>query len=481
MGRSTFQTLQMADSIHDAMRDGTVGRKWICPVAVCLAATIIASLLSLFVATQAQAIPAFARKYDVNCTACHTAPPILNTYGQRFLENGYQLPGTEDGGSTGKKKLGDLTLDDVNQYVGFRLNGNAVSSWGFKQQNPPGADAGVVDNKAEFTFPENFVLFAGGTVAKNVGFMVELGHDAQEGGAAVERGFAPRYLSHACHGIGWHAHAVIRRTVCRERRATLACGELHPVVISGGKTMTIIPLRRLMVTGGAWRVGYAQPAWGATDSGLTASTGATIVGRVIFRGAVPPPEVVPVTRNPETCGESQSIQTTIVDPASGGVKDTVVSLVLREGPVMPAPDQPSTIPTVTNRACAFHPRVGMAKAGDLLETRNEDPVMHNTHIFADNRTFLNVALVAGGKPVQKKVRSLGLMKLTCDAHPFMHGFVMVSDHDFVATTDALGRFSIAGVPPGKYEISLWHERLGSLKKQVTVPPQGELSVTLQYP
>ncbi len=148
------------------------------------------TLLSLFVfPDQAQAIPAFARKYNVNCTTCHTAPPILNHYGQRFLENGYQLPGTEDGGIIGKKKLGDLTLDDVTNYIGFRLVGNAVRNWGFKKENPAGLDGGVVENKTEFTFPENFVLFAGGTVTKNVGFMVELGHDVEEGGAAVERGF----------------------------------------------------------------------------------------------------------------------------------------------------------------------------------------------------------------------------------------------------------------------------------------------------
>lgn len=173
----------------DTMRDYNLARKWIGLFAVCLVASVLATLLSLFVATEAQAIPAFARKYDVNCTACHTAQPILNTYGQRFLENGYQLPGSEDGGSTGKKKLGDLNLDDVNQYIGFRLVGNTTSSWSFKKQNPAGADAGVVENKSEFMFPENFVLFAGGTVAKNVGFKVELGHDVQAGGAAVERGF----------------------------------------------------------------------------------------------------------------------------------------------------------------------------------------------------------------------------------------------------------------------------------------------------
>ena len=158
-------------------------------VIVALSILCGAILTSLLAPEEAQAIPAFARKYDMNCMDCHTAPPILNTFGQRFLENGYQLPGTEDGGITGKKKLGDLNLDDVNQYVGFRLVGNALRSWSFKKQNPPGADAGVVENKTEFTFPRNFVLFTGGTVAKNIGFMVELGHDVEGGGAEVERGF----------------------------------------------------------------------------------------------------------------------------------------------------------------------------------------------------------------------------------------------------------------------------------------------------
>ncbi len=150
---------------------------------------IVIALSCLAMPDKAHAIPAFARKYDVQCTACHTAPPVLNTYGQRFLENGYQLPGTEDGGTTGKKKLGDVTLDDVGKYLAFRLVGNGVRNWSFQQQNPAGADAGVVENKTEFTFPENFALFAGGTVARNVGFLVEVGHDVEGGDTEVERGF----------------------------------------------------------------------------------------------------------------------------------------------------------------------------------------------------------------------------------------------------------------------------------------------------
>jgi hypothetical protein len=85
--------------------------------------------------------------------------------------------------------LGDLNLDDVNQYLSFRLVGSAVRSWSFNQQNPPGADAGVVQNKTEFTFPGVFMLYAGGTVAKNIGVFVDVGHFVSGAGAQVDRGF----------------------------------------------------------------------------------------------------------------------------------------------------------------------------------------------------------------------------------------------------------------------------------------------------
>lgn len=137
----------------------------------------------------AQAIPAFSRKYDVNCTACHTAPPQLNTFGERFLENGYQLPGTEDGGITGKKNFGDLSLDDVANYTGVRLRGNVLKHYGFKQQNPAVAEPGVVQNKSELGFPEVFSLFTAGTLAKNIGFFAELESNLEEGATGIERAF----------------------------------------------------------------------------------------------------------------------------------------------------------------------------------------------------------------------------------------------------------------------------------------------------
>src|SRR5437763_9118800 len=43
-----------------------------------------------------EAIPAFARKYGLRCSACHTVWPELNAFGQRFKDNGYQLGNDRD-------------------------------------------------------------------------------------------------------------------------------------------------------------------------------------------------------------------------------------------------------------------------------------------------------------------------------------------------------------------------------------------------
>lgn len=56
-------------------------------------------LLLLFLLTslpQAHALPAFARKYGLRCSACHEAWPMLNYFGQKFKDNGYQLMNDRD-------------------------------------------------------------------------------------------------------------------------------------------------------------------------------------------------------------------------------------------------------------------------------------------------------------------------------------------------------------------------------------------------
>ncbi|MEN6641986.1 MAG: hypothetical protein ABFE08_06030 [Armatimonadia bacterium] len=52
------------------------------------------------VITPAHAVPVFARKYGFSCTMCHSSYPRLNDFGQRYRNNGYQLPGREENEQT---------------------------------------------------------------------------------------------------------------------------------------------------------------------------------------------------------------------------------------------------------------------------------------------------------------------------------------------------------------------------------------------
>src|SRR6184192_2783590 len=53
-------------------------------------------LLLFFTPTDSFAIPVFARKYGLPCSACHEAWPKLNSFGQKFKDEGYQLGNERD-------------------------------------------------------------------------------------------------------------------------------------------------------------------------------------------------------------------------------------------------------------------------------------------------------------------------------------------------------------------------------------------------
>lgn len=83
------------------------------------------------------------------------------------MENGYQLPGTEDGGIVGKLKYGDLTLDQVSNYLGVLFATSGVELTELKR------DIEGAGDQTELGTPTILRLFTAGTITNNVGFFVE--------------------------------------------------------------------------------------------------------------------------------------------------------------------------------------------------------------------------------------------------------------------------------------------------------------------
>ncbi|MEC4672744.1 MAG: hypothetical protein VST68_01020, partial [Nitrospirota bacterium] len=165
--------------------------------------------------------------------------------------------------------------------------------------------------------------------------------------------------------------------------------------------------------------------------GLANPDGPTLMGHVSFQGGILPPEIVTVNRNPEFCGETISLESIEVDIETYGLSDAVVSI---EGISSQKEFQDSKKKTVTltNKECRFTPRVITATKGDWVEIVNQDPILHNTHIRRNKRTFLNVAQTPEGNPVKKELKLAGEYEAQCDKHTFMKANILTFDHPYFA-------------------------------------------------
>ena len=88
----------------------------------------------------------------------------------------------------------------------------------------------------------------------------------------------------------------------------------------------------------------------------------------------------------------------------------------------------------------------------MLDVVNTDPVLHNTHGYYGKRTAFNLALPNQGQRIPTELKRAGEVRVDCDAHGWMEGWVYVVDNPYYAITGADGKFSITDVPPGNYTL-----------------------------
>ena len=216
-----------------------------------------------------------------------------------------------------------------------------------------------------------------------------------------------------------------------------------------------------------------------TEPAFSESTGPVIVGRVLYRGPVPAPIQIQVNRDQDVCGTTLSIAALSVDAATNGLQNAVVHVAVGADQVSAAGLALAPV-IVRNRQCRFHPHVAAAQVGSETGTFNDDPLMHNTNITVANSTVFNVAMVAGGPPIKRRLKKAGLQMMKCNVHNFMQAYRMVFDDPYFDQTTETGQFSIAGVPPGSHRITVWHEALGMMEQDVQVPVRGTVVVDLEY-
>jgi hypothetical protein len=211
---------------------------------------------------------------------------------------------------------------------------------------------------------------------------------------------------------------------------------------------------------------------------IEVTDGGTIAGVVRYTGERADEPVV-VDKDTEVCdpdGDGAMPADALQVGDGGALGGAVVRLLdVKRGAAYEPPE-----PAIDNLACVFVPRLQLAHTGQLLTATNSDPILHNTHLFRHegNRNIVNIALPTAGDVARKPLRKTGLVDVKCDAHKWMAAYVWVSDHPYIAITDAAGAFSMADVPAGSYEAVAWHELLGEQRATVEVTAGG--AATLEF-
>jgi hypothetical protein len=186
------------------------------------------------------------------------------------------------------------------------------------------------------------------------------------------------------------------------------------------------------------------------------AAGGTLTGRVVFHGEPPMLPPIEVAKDREVCGPMVPSPALSVAPDTRGVRNAVVYVEGAPAPVVQDPPEA----WLENQQCRFVPHVVAMRVGAELAIVNSDPVLHNLRAWPRDeprRAAFNVVQPTQGQVTRRTIKRAGVMALTCDAHIHMSGWVLAFDHPYFAVTDDKGGFTIAGIPAGRYRVTVWHE------------------------
>ncbi len=205
---------------------------------------------------------------------------------------------------------------------------------------------------------------------------------------------------------------------------------------------------------------------------------AAIGGRVTFRGTPPERKPVNMTGEPSCArpGHGNLSEEVIVN-ADGTLRNVFVRVVSGLGDRIFAP--PAEPAEMNQVGCVFVPHLLAVQSNQVIEFRSSDEILHNVRAEAkSNRTF-NVSMPGRGRTVRRFFSIPEMVTIRCDLHLWMQATIAVSGHPFFDVTGEDGRFDLAGLPAGTYEVEAWHEKYGTARETITLGEgeQGELEFT----
>jgi plastocyanin len=180
-----------------------------------------------------------------------------------------------------------------------------------------------------------------------------------------------------------------------------------------------------------------------------------------------------------TASAQQSPLKAHIDLSKNGrhVKDAskaVIWLTPIGASVDPPRQDPSAIPKLVQKNKSFHPSLLVIPVGGKVEFPNHDPFFHNVFSLFEGKRF-DLGLYESGSTRFVKFDQPGISFIFCNIHPEMSAVVIAVATPYYAISDARGDLSIPDVPPGRYDMQVFHsavpaDTLRAVSREITVGP-----------
>jgi plastocyanin len=200
----------------------------------------------------------------------------------------------------------------------------------------------------------------------------------------------------------------------------------------------------------------------------------TVTGTITFTGT--PPTLKPLAMDADPACAKKHTKPAADERLTLGAGNTMANIIVfvskgvPAGKTYPAPTTPVTL---DQRGCQYQPHAQGIMVGQAYKILNSDGILHNVHSLPKVNAQFNKPM----PPTLKETTTTftkpePIFEIKCDVHPWMRAYIGVFTHPFFAVTGADGKFTISGLDAGTYEITAWHEVLGTQTATVTVAATG---------
>lgn len=132
----------------------------------------------------------------------------------------------------------------------------------------------------------------------------------------------------------------------------------------------------------------------------------------------------------------------------------------------------SEIPRLVQKNKQFHPSLIVVPVGGKVEFPNHDPFFHNVFSLFEGERF-DLGLYESGTTRFVQFDKPGISYIFCNIHAEMSAVIIAVDTPYYGISDAHGDVSLPHVPPGRYELQVFHssvapDTLRALSREITI-------------